>query len=82
MCKNKIEKAGKVSGVKSINWDENTQQAKVQFDSKLISLDTIQKNIAAVGYDTEKFKASDKTFRDLPHCCQYERTKPVSKKTQ
>lgn len=77
MCKKTIEKAGKASGVKTINWDENTQQAKVQFDSKLTSIDAIQKNIAAVGYDTEKYKATDKAFQNLPDCCQYERTKQV-----
>lgn len=74
MCKKKIEIASKKAGVKSIVWDEETKMAKVDYDSKITSLDTIQKNIAAAGYDTEKFKANDKVFKNLPECCQYERS--------
>ncbi|WP_207533457.1 heavy-metal-associated domain-containing protein [Desertivirga arenae] len=73
MCKKKIESAAKVGGLQSIIWDEETKLAKVSYDSRLISLDSIQKKIAGAGYDTEKFKAEDKVFKNLPECCRYER---------
>ena len=75
MCKRKIENAAKTAGATSINWDSNKQAALVTFDPVKVSIDTIQKQIAGVGYDTEKFKADDKAYGSLPGCCQYERVK-------
>ncbi|WP_207420942.1 heavy-metal-associated domain-containing protein [Desertivirga brevis] len=74
MCKKKIETASKMAGVKSLVWNEETKMAKVAYDNKITSLESIQKNIAAAGYDTEKFKAENKVFKNLPECCQYERS--------
>ncbi len=75
MCKKKIETAAKAAGATSINWDSNKQAALVKFDPAKVSIETIQKQIAGVGYDTEKFKAEDKAYGGLPGCCQYERVK-------
>jgi hypothetical protein len=33
----------------------------------------IEKEIAAVGYDTQDVKATDDAYHKLPKCCQYER---------
>jgi hypothetical protein len=46
---------------------------RVVFKPAKISEDQIHQAIAAVGYDTEKYKGSDKAYKDLPECCQYER---------
>jgi hypothetical protein len=36
-------------------------------------LEQIHKAIAAVGYDTELFKATDESYNNLHFCCKYER---------
>jgi len=72
MCKERIETAAKsAKGVLSAVWDDKTKQIHVELDSKLTSVDDIQKAIAKVGHDTEKFKADDSTYKALPECCLY-----------
>lgn len=72
LCKKRIEKAAKsVKGVKSASWDAKTKKIHVEFDSMKISADAIQKAIAKAGHDTEKFKADDNTYNELPECCKY-----------
>ena len=73
MCKERIEKAAKIKGVKSVEWDLNTQIVTAVFFSSKTTLDQILQSIAKAGYDTEKYKASDSTYEALPKCCQYER---------
>jgi copper chaperone CopZ len=75
MCKKRIEKAAKVSGVKSADWNEETKIITVTFSPDKISVDQIQQNIAKVGYDTEKYKADEEGYNRLPQCCQYTRKK-------
>jgi Cu(I)/Ag(I) efflux system membrane fusion protein len=72
MCKDRIETAAKsVSGVSSAEWSTETKMLHVQFDGAKTNLDTIQKAIANVGHDTEKYKASDAVYKALPECCVY-----------
>ncbi|MFO8022242.1 MAG: efflux RND transporter periplasmic adaptor subunit [Perlabentimonas sp.] len=74
MCKDRIEKAAlSVDGVKSANWDMDAQTLHLNYDPQKTSTDEIQKAIARVGHDTEKYKASDSIYENLPSCCHYER---------
>ena len=75
MCKTRIEKATKTDGVSKANWDENTKQLTLEYNPIKVSSDDVQKKIAAVGYDTEKFKGDDKAYAKLDGCCQYDRKK-------
>jgi copper chaperone CopZ len=75
MCKARIEKAVKAEGAASANWDTKTQMLAVTFDPAKTSVEALSKKLAAVGHDTEKFKASDEVYAKLPGCCQYERAK-------
>ena len=75
MCKARIEKAAKVDGVTKAEWDKTTKMMVVNFDPSKITSDKIQKKIAGIGHDTEKYKADDKAYAKLPGCCQYERKK-------
>ena len=70
-CKTRIEKAAKADGVTKADWDKTTKMMVVTFDPSKITSDNIQKKIAAVGHDTEKYKADDKVYAALPACCQY-----------
>ena len=74
MCKTKIEKAAKaVEGVKTARWNVVSKKMKVKFNPAITNTDKIQKIIASVGYDTEKYKATDEVYSNLHHCCKYER---------
>ena len=72
MCKDRIETAAKsVSGVSSADWSTETKMLHVQFDGAKTNSDAIQKVIAKVGHDTEKYKATDAAYKALPECCLY-----------
>lgn len=71
MCKATIEKSAKVNGVSKAVWNKQTKVMTVTYDPSKVKLDDIQKKIAAVGYDTEKFKAGAKAYNALPGCCKY-----------
>lgn len=74
MCKTTIEKAANaVEGVKSAKWNPVNRKIKVKFYSDKTSVDEIQLAIAAAGYDSEHHKASDEVYKNLHHCCQYDR---------
>lgn len=73
MCKETIEGALKFEGISGSDWDTDTKMMVVSYDSAKVSLDQIQKNIALVGYDNERYKGNDKAYDELPGCCQYKR---------
>jgi len=75
MCKTRIEKAAKINSVSKANWDTKTKMLSLTYDPSKINSDDIQKKIADVGHDTEKFKADDKAYAKLDDCCQYDRKK-------
>lgn len=75
MCKKRIEKTAKVDGVSAASWDAQTKMLTITYDAAKVSNDSIQKKVAAVGHDTEKFEADDKVYEKLPGCCLYERKK-------
>lgn len=76
MCKDRIETAARsVSGVESANWEVEKQLLHLDFDSSKTNSDEIQKAVAKVGHDTEKFKAPDEVYKKLPECCLYDRFK-------
>lgn len=75
MCKNRIEKALKIEGVSSASWDADEQLLVVKYDPSKTSNDVIQKKVAAVGHDTEKYTAPDAVYNKLHGCCKYERKK-------
>jgi copper chaperone CopZ len=82
MCKKRIEKTAKGDGVSAASWDTETKMLTITYDAAKVSNDSIQKKIAAVGHDTEKFEADDKVYEKLPGCCLYERKKKeTGKKT-
>lgn len=74
MCEERIEKAGNVNGEAQVNWDPDTKQATIAYDSTRTNLDAILKRIAQAGYDTPNYLAPDAAYAQLPGCCQYERT--------
>lgn len=73
MCEKRIEKAVKIDGVFSADWDVDTKMLAVTFDPAKVKPGQLHKAIAAVGHDTEKERADDAVYAKLHECCQYER---------
>ncbi len=75
MCKDRIEAAAKVDGVSKADWNKDTKLLTLVYNPAKVKSDDVQKKVAAVGHDTEKYKADDKVYAKLPGCCKYERKK-------
>jgi periplasmic mercuric ion binding protein len=73
MCKNTIEKAAKKAGATDAAWDMDTKTLTVTYNSPATNAAKIQQGIAAAGYDTRDFKATDAAYNKLHGCCKYER---------
>lgn len=71
MCEATIEKAAKVDGVTKADWNQKTKMLTLVYNPAKVKSDDIQKKIAAVGYDTPKYKAPDKVYNALHSCCKY-----------
>ena len=75
LCKARIEKAAMLDGVSKAEWSSKTKELTLVYEPAKVKSDDVLKKIAAAGHDTEKFKADDKVYAELPGCCQYERSK-------
>lgn len=78
MCKTKIEKAAKDAGAKEADWNKETKQLTVKFNSTSTNAAKIQQKIAEVGYDNVGFKATNEAYDKLHGCCKYERASAVT----
>ncbi len=71
MCKTTIEsKLKALKGMKSIDVDLEKRNATVEYDSKLLTTATIEKAIAALGYDANQTPANSAAQQKLNRCCQ------------
>ncbi len=74
MCKKHIETAAKEAGATAASWNKDTKILTVSFDTKKTSNKKIQEKVAAAGYDTPDFSATEEAYKKLDECCQYDRT--------
>lgn len=74
MCKKNIEKAANEKKVAQLDWNKDSKQASLSYDSSKTTPDAILKRVALAGYDNEKFLAPDDAYAALPECCKYERS--------
>jgi copper chaperone CopZ len=73
-CKKAIEKTAKsVKGVKTASWDKKKKILSIQYDLSETSLNTIEKAIIDIGYDTENMRAEESVYNELHECCKYDR---------
>lgn len=70
-CKERIENAADIKGVKKCSWDKKSRIATVILDEKKVSQAQVEKAIAKAGYDTEHEKADPAAYTKLPGCCHY-----------
>ena len=71
-CKDRIENAADIKGVKNATWEEKTQVLSVTYDSQKVSLAQIEEAIAKAGHTTTNKVADNKSYKKLPDCCKYE----------
>ena len=71
MCKERIENAALIKGVKFTEWNKETDVLKVIYNAKKTNLETIHKAVAEVGHDTNKVKGNDEAYHKIPKCCAY-----------
>ena len=72
MCKERIENAALIKGVKMVEWSKETQMLKVVFNNTKTSLETIQQSLAKAGHRGTDFTAEEKAYGKLPGCCRYD----------
>src|SRR6476620_3516719 len=75
-CKHRIEKALKIKGVQSAQWDIPSHTLSLTYDPSLISLDQVHHKLAEAGHDTELEKAKEDAYNALPECCHYREMTP------
>lgn len=71
MCKSRIEKALTLKEVKYAKWDKSTKMVRISYSRTAITVDSLQHRIALAGHDTERYRAPDSVYAELPGCCLY-----------
>ena len=72
MCEERIEAALDVVGVKSAEWEKDTQLIQVEFNPKKITIEDLHRILAKAGHKTDKVEADPKAYDALPGCCKYD----------
>ena len=72
MCKERIEDAGLIKGVKFLEWDQQSGLVKAVYKEGKITEKEIHEAIANVGHSTSQVKANKEAYDALPPCCAYE----------
>ena len=73
MCKETIETALKLDGIVKADWNTETKQIAITYDTLKIAPLKIHEAIAGVGYDTELLTGDSTAYANLHGCCQYDR---------
>jgi periplasmic mercuric ion binding protein len=70
-CKDRIENAADLKGVKLAQWDSKTQKLKITFREDKVSEKEIKDAILKSGHDVNDEKAPEQVYNKLPDCCKY-----------
>jgi predicted transcriptional regulator len=71
MCKSRIETVLDHKGIKKATWDTKTKELVVVYNREKISENEIHQLVASAGHDTDKVKAKEEVYANLPFCCLY-----------
>ena len=73
MCKETIESAANsLDGVITADWNKETKQLSLVYDSQTIDLLSVHEAIANSGYGTELVGYDMDKYENLPLCCKYD----------
>ncbi len=75
-CKERIESAVDIKGVKHAEWNKKTQILSVTYKPSVVSIDKIINKVLKVGHDVDTLHGDDKAYNALPDCCKYRTVKP------
>lgn len=79
-CKNRIENAADIKGVKTSTWNAEAQTLTVVYRADKVSEQQIKDAVLRSGHDVEDKKASDAVYKKLPECCKFRDKKCEEKK--
>ena len=71
MCKQRIENAAYLPGVKKVNWDKKSHQLDLTFRNDKVSKEEIIASINEAGHDVKGAIASDEQYANIHGCCRY-----------
>jgi len=71
ICKDRIEKAAYIKGVKRVSWDVDSKSFQLIYRADKTTPRKVMESIAAIGHDTQEVEASEKAYNNLHHCCKY-----------
>jgi periplasmic mercuric ion binding protein len=71
MCETRIENAALIKGVKSAEWDKESHQITVVYNSSKVTAQAIHTAIAQVGHKTNLVEPNMEAYNKLPKCCAY-----------
>ena len=71
-CKQRIEDAAYIKGVKKADWNVTTKKLALIYDQHKTSLKAIETSIAKAGHNAGEVKALPAAYNKLPSCCAYE----------
>lgn len=71
MCKQRIENAAYLPGVKKVNWDKETHQLDLVFRNDKVSKEEIIASINEAGHDVKGALATDEQYANIHSCCRF-----------
>lgn len=71
MCKERIENASLIKGVKWNEWDKQSRMLTIIYKPKKVSENELHQAVANFGHDTDSVKATTEAYQKLPMCCEY-----------
>lgn len=72
MCKSRIENAAYIKGVKSTEWNKESQMLTVIYATSKTNIEAIHQSIADAGHSTSLVQADSIAYKKLPACCAYQ----------
>lgn len=70
-CKERIEDAAFIKGVKKADWNKTTKKLVIIYDQHKTTLKAIETSIAKAGHNAGEIKALPADYNKLPSCCAY-----------
>lgn len=71
MCKNRIENALDLKGIKKAKWTAKDQKLVLVYKPNKVKMENITQALLDIGHDVENLKAKDSVYATLHHCCKY-----------
>jgi hypothetical protein len=71
MCKERIENAALIKGVKRVEWNKVTDTLTVIYRTDKLDILKVHNSLAEAGHTTDKVKCNMDAYNKLPACCAY-----------